>query len=139
LSNLDRRLRVTMRTTIRDIQKRIGITTIFVTHDQEEAMSMADTVAVMKDGRIQQIGAPHEIYGRPRSAFVAEFLGQANSWPGNVVSASSDTTVVAVSEQVRLASRGSRVAGSNPHVIVRPENIRILPADGRAEQQPDAD
>jgi iron(III) transport system ATP-binding protein len=84
LSNLDAKLRDRMRTELRAIQQRVGITTLFVTHDQVEALSMSDRVAVMRDGRIEQLGTPQEIYHEPRSAFVAEFIGGANLFPGTV-------------------------------------------------------
>ena len=78
LSNLDAKLRLEMRQVIRDIQKEVGITTIYVTHDQEEAMAISDRIAVMNDGKIQQIGSPQEIYHRPINQFVATFIGRTN-------------------------------------------------------------
>jgi iron(III) transport system ATP-binding protein len=78
LSNLDAKLRVDMRNAIRDIQKRVGITTVYVTHDQEEAMAVSDRIAVMNLGVIQQIGTPQKIYHRPANVFVATFIGRAN-------------------------------------------------------------
>ena len=78
LSNLDAKLRVEMRTVIKKLQKRLGITTIYVTHDQEEALSISDRIAVMKDGNIMQIGTPSEIYAKPENPFVAGFIGVSN-------------------------------------------------------------
>lgn len=78
LSNLDAKLRIEMRSAIRDIQKKIGITTVYVTHDQEEALAISDRIAVMKEGKIQQIGTPEEIYARPYNAFVSTFIGHSN-------------------------------------------------------------
>jgi len=78
LSNLDAKLRVEMRVAIRNIQKEVGITTVYVTHDQEEAMSISDRIAVMKEGKIQQIGTPQEVYLRPSNVFVASFIGRTN-------------------------------------------------------------
>ncbi len=78
LSNLDAKLRVQMRTTIKKLQRRLGITTIYVTHDQEEALAISDRIAVMKDGNIMQIGAPDEIYRKPANPFVANFIGVSN-------------------------------------------------------------
>src|SRR5690625_4494718 len=86
LSNLDQKLRHTMRNTIRKIQQDLKITTIFVTHDQEEAMSMADRVAVMKDGEIIQTGTPTDLYSNPKSPFIADFVGTSNHIPGKVLS-----------------------------------------------------
>src|SRR5699024_6148766 len=82
LSNLDKKLRGTMRDMIRKIQLELGITTIFVTHDQEEAMSMADRIAVMKNGHIQQLEPPRRLYSRRPSPLIAEFLGDSNIYKG---------------------------------------------------------
>lgn len=84
LSNLDAKLRVEMRTSIKKIQKSLGITTIYVTHDQEEALAISDRIAVMKDGVVSQIGEPEDIYKRPKSKFVAEFIGTSCSIPAKV-------------------------------------------------------
>ncbi|MGX8701003.1 ABC transporter ATP-binding protein [Caproiciproducens sp.] len=81
LSNLDAKLRLEMRSVIRHTQKNVGITTVYVTHDQEEAMAISDTIAVMKDGVIQHVGAPKEIYQRPKNVFVATFIGRTNILP----------------------------------------------------------
>ena len=78
LSNLDAKLRVEMRFAIKEIQNRVGITTVYVTHDQEEAMAMSDRIAVMKDGVIQHIGTPKDIYQRPANLFVSTFIGRTN-------------------------------------------------------------
>ena len=85
LSNLDAKLRVEMRSVIREIHEKVGITTIYVTHDQEEALAISDRIAVMKDGVIQQIGTPEEIYTRPSNTFVATFIGQSNCVVGKLV------------------------------------------------------
>ncbi|WP_226346092.1 ABC transporter ATP-binding protein [Agilicoccus flavus] len=84
LSNLDSKLRVKVREDIRELQQRLGITTVLVTHDQDEALSMSDRVAVMNDGRIEQFSAPDELYDAPRTSFVANFVGQLNTLPGVV-------------------------------------------------------
>ncbi|MEA4961450.1 ABC transporter ATP-binding protein, partial [Lutispora sp.] len=84
LSALDKKLRVEMQVELRQIQKKIGITTIFVTHDQEEALTLSDRIAVMKAGKIIQIGTPEEIYETPKDTFVASFLGQANFFKGSI-------------------------------------------------------
>lgn len=84
LSNLDAKLRLEMRSVIRHTQKDVGITTVYVTHDQEEAMAISDTIAVMKDGVIQHVGTPKEIYQRPRNVFVATFIGRTNIIPAQV-------------------------------------------------------
>src|SRR5262249_53359437 len=84
LSNLDAKIRVQVRTEIRKLQQALDITTIYVTHDQEEALSLSDRVAVMKDGRVLQVGIPKDLYERPRSRFVADFVGTNNLVPGEV-------------------------------------------------------
>lgn len=84
LSNLDAKLRLEMRSAIRDIQKKVGITTVYVTHDQEEALAISDRIAVINKGVIQQLGRPHEIYARPANQFVATFIGYSNLFKGKV-------------------------------------------------------
>jgi len=85
LSNLDAKLRLEMRSAIKEIQNRFKITTVYVTHDQEEALAISDRIAVMKDGEIQQIGTPVDIYQRPYNTFVATFIGQSNVLNGRIV------------------------------------------------------
>lgn len=84
LSNLDTKLRVELRQVIRDIQREVGITTVYVTHDQEEAMAISDRIAVMKDGKLQHIGTPRDIYHRPKNIFVATFIGRTNIIDGEI-------------------------------------------------------
>lgn len=91
LSNLDAKLRIEMRSAIRDIQKKVGITTVYVTHDQEEALAVSDRIAVMRDGVIQQVGKPEQIYTRPLNAFVATFIGHSNLLTGKVTKESGQT------------------------------------------------
>src|SRR6185369_8597914 len=86
LSNLDAKMRVQVRRELRELQQRLGLTTIFVTHDQEEANTICDRIAVMNDGVIQQIGTPMELYRRPTNLFVANFLGTANILDGRILS-----------------------------------------------------
>jgi len=95
LSNLDAKIRMTMRHEIRTIQQRLGVTTIHVTHDREEAMTMADRLVIMNAGRIAQIGTPEEVYDRPNSAFVANFMGAENVLPIHVVTGEGPTTITA--------------------------------------------
>jgi putative spermidine/putrescine transport system ATP-binding protein len=87
-SNLDARLRVRMREEVRQLQRQIGITTVFVTHDQEEALTIADRIAVMKDGVLQQVDTPETLYARPATLFVADFIGTMNLIPGRRPAAS---------------------------------------------------
>ena len=132
LANLDAALRVEMRTEIKRIQKRLGISTIFVTHDQEEALTLGDVIAVMKDGEVQQVGTSHEIYHYPANFFVATFIGSPplNCLPCQVQTA--DGTLSLVSEAFRLPVASARVASSlreRREVVmgIRPEFIVIAP------------
>ena len=126
LSALDAKVRLTLREEIRRLQQELGITTLFVTHDQEEALSMADRVAVMHAGRLEQCATPAELYARPTTAFVAEFVGTMNRIPGRV---GEDPGTVEVLGQ-RLPVDGERTAAQQDvEVLVRPENV-LLSAQG---------
>ena len=128
LSNLDAKLRHEMRSEIRRICKESGFTTIYVTHDQKEALSVADRIAVMKDGKVVQVGTPAELYRRPRSSFVADFIGQTNLIPGTVVSRNGATVEVNTSAGTILASGHEQPAwppGMDKVILsIRPEEIR---------------
>jgi len=94
LSNLDAKLRVSMRTEIRKIQQEVGITAIYVTHDQSEAMALSDQIIVMSNGRVEQMGTPSEIYFNPKNEFIADFIGEANFLPGQYVGKDGKTMVI---------------------------------------------
>ncbi|HHU39748.1 MAG TPA: ABC transporter ATP-binding protein [Propionibacterium sp.] len=127
LSALDAKVRVQLRDEIRRIQSEIGITALFVTHDQEEALAIADRVGVMQEGRLEQIGTPEEIYTAPRSGFVADFIGVTNRLAGRAASGVADV----LGQRVPLLD-GS--ADGDVAVLVRPENIELEPdAAGSAE------
>jgi putative spermidine/putrescine transport system ATP-binding protein len=122
LSALDAKVRMNLREEIRRLQQELQITTLFVTHDQEEALSMADRVAVMRDGRLEQCATPSELYARPATAFVAEFVGTMNRIAGHV---GSDPAVVEVLGQ-RLPVDGTlSAADTDVDVLVRPENVLL--------------
>ncbi len=123
LSNLDKKLRNTMRTTIRRIQQDVGITTIFVTHDQEEAMSMADRIAVMKDGEIIQVATPTELYSNPRSTFVADFVGSSNIFDGTIVGSDENGTVVKIGDWTLNSTAQS--TKKDVKVLIRPEGMKL--------------
>jgi ABC-type Fe3+/spermidine/putrescine transport system ATPase subunit len=125
LSNLDKKLRNTMRTTIRRIQQDVGITTIFVTHDQEEAMSMADRIAVMKDGEIIQNATPTELYSSPSSTFVADFVGSSNIFDGFVADSNKDGSVVKIGEWTLYSA--AQTSKKDVKVLIRPEGMRLHP------------
>jgi putative spermidine/putrescine transport system ATP-binding protein len=125
LSALDAKIRVSLREEIRSLQRDLGITTIYVTHDQEEALSMSDRIVVMNEGRIEQIGSPFEIYNYPRTRFVASFVGTLNILEGLIVDPSGGR--IAIDGQEIRAARGlaSAAAGDQRSVALRPEAIRI--------------
>ncbi|SSW61719.1 ABC transporter ATP-binding protein [Achromobacter agilis] len=127
LSNLDAKLRVEVREEIRSLQQRLGLTTIFVTHDQEEALAIADRMAIMHDGIVQQVGAPDTLYERPANLFVADFLGKMNVFKGQ---GAADNVFQTEAGQ-RIAAPGG--AGAT-HVGVRPERVclREQPSGGNA-------
>ncbi len=126
LGALDLKLRRQMQVELKDIQSEVGLTFLHVTHDQEEAMTMADTVAVMNKGRIEQMGPPQELYELPHTAFVAKFLGQSNLFTGDVVSSSSTSMVVdAAGSKIEVpVARAQRTSG-RVTVGVRPEKVTL--------------
>ena len=130
LSNLDAKLRVSMREEIRRIQKRLGITTIYVTHDQEEAMAVSDRIAILNRGRVEQVGTPAEIYFRPASRFAAEFMGASNILEFDVAAYDEPSAHGSPSRRTGSgsSSRASKPAGRTVTVSVRPEWIRVVPA-----------
>jgi putative spermidine/putrescine transport system ATP-binding protein len=126
LSALDAKVRLQLREQIRTLQQRLGTTTLFVTHDQEEALSMADRVGVMRSGRLEQVAAPDELYSRPATAFVAEFVGIMNRLPGDL---GTGGTAVAVLGATVPVQEGGPASGA-VDVLVRPESLTVTPAEG---------
>src|SRR5262245_27431756 len=138
LSNLDAKLREQMRFELQELISRTGVTTLYVTHDQSEALAMSDTVAVMAAGRIVQSGAPREVYGRPVNRVAANFLGSANILRGKVVEVRDGLATVALdggADTMDVPSRASLSPGAAVDVIFRPEDVttRLDPADGAIE------
>src|SRR5262245_9388591 len=130
LSNLDYKLRIAMRSEVKRIQKDTGITTVFVTHDQAEALTMSDRIVVLSQGRIMQIGTPRDIYEHPSNAFVADFIGEANFFDGTIVESGASEVGIAVGAVTLYAAlRGSEVprVGQRASCSVRPERLRIEP------------
>jgi putative spermidine/putrescine transport system ATP-binding protein len=129
LSALDAKVRVQLREEIRRIQLELGITTLYVTHDQEEALSVSDHVAVMYRGRIEQMGAPAEMYSAPATPFVAEFIGTMNRLEATVLDGGSGAVAYGGVTLTVEAARG-RAKGDRVLVLVRPETVDVSPANG---------
>jgi len=134
LSNLDANLRVVMREEIRNIQERIGITTIFVTHDQYEAMSISDRLLVLNDGVIQQIGSPIDIYERPANEFIAGFVGYVNFLEGTVdtIDEEANTSYVTTEYGPLILDHDQKEikAGDRVLLVIRPETVSLSPSKG---------
>ena len=131
LAALDRKLREEVRGEIHQLQRRLGITTILVTHDQEEALSMSDRIVVLEDGRVQQVDAPDDAYYRPKSRFVAGFLGMANFFEGEIDGSGEERAILLeTGERISFASgpedHTGRVCG-----LIRPEDVKIVNGSGR--------
>jgi iron(III) transport system ATP-binding protein len=122
LSNLDAKLREEMRFELKEIQRRIGVTSIYVTHDQSEAMAISDRIVVMSNGRIKQIGKPSEIYDNPQDPFTAEFIGLANLLPGKLT---GERTIAVGQEQMEIDALVPMDAGAEVLVSIRPHHIKI--------------
>ena len=133
LSNLDAKLRELMRTEIRRIQQTLGITSVYVTHDQVEAMTLSDRIVVMNGGRIEQIGAPPEIYRHPETAFVADFIGRTNFVAATVRDLNGDTVVMdALGQTLTIPKPDKTVsAGQAVKLVVRPEAIAVVEQGGQ--------
>ncbi len=130
LSNLDAKLRVSMRSEIRSLQQALKITTVYVTHDQEEAMAISDRIAVMETGRIVQLGTAETLYRHPATAFVAGFIGRANLLRATVESVSGDSAILDIGGQkLAVGARGAPAPGNPVSLVVRPELIAIGTSD----------
>ncbi|MFO7546969.1 MAG: ABC transporter ATP-binding protein [Trueperaceae bacterium] len=131
LSNLDAKLRVHMRGEIRKLQQDLGITTVYVTHDQEEAMSLSDHVVVMSAGRVEQQGPPHDVYERPATRFVADFIGRSSFVESEVVAVHDDAIEVkALGAVLRLVKPAHPVkVGARELLVLRPEHMHVEDAD----------
>ncbi len=136
LGALDLKLRKAMQLELKALQHRVGITFVYVTHDQEEALTMSDRIAVMNQGKVLQIGTPEEIYERPANRFVADFIGETNLLNGEVRGGREDEVVVVVDGEVQITAQKSRAVamGDEVTVAIRPERISLhsQPPDRRA-------
>ncbi|AUV83803.1 ABC transporter ATP-binding protein [Salinigranum rubrum] len=132
MSALDAGLRERLRAQVKEIQRELGVTTLYVTHDQEEALAVSDRVAVMNRGRVEQVGTPQEVYRRPESPFVASFVGDNNLFEGRVVGRDDGTVDVDVGEtmfEIRANGEGGPTVGEDVTFAVRPERLRTLAED----------
>ncbi|QRG09450.1 ABC transporter ATP-binding protein [Xanthobacter dioxanivorans] len=132
-SALDKNLRGAMQVELKEIQRKLGVTTIFVTHDQSEALSMSDRIAVMSDGRIRQVGTPDEIYRRPLDPFVASFVGDVNVLPARLERRLGDVATVAVADgrmQVGAQTLDGVAPGAAVDLFVRPDAVRVAEGEG---------
>ncbi len=135
LSALDKKLREEMQVELRQIQRRLGITTLFVTHDQEEALALADRVVLLNKGDVCQIGTPEEIYRRPADKFVATFIGKSNIFEGRCIRiAGGEAECVILGDiPISVATKGEFSVGDTVHVSVRPESVRLAGAKMAAD------
>lgn len=131
LSNLDAKLRVSLRAEIRQLQKRLGITSVYVTHDQAEAMSLSDRVVVMNAGRVEQVSTPEELYVRPATRFVADFIGRANFLPVSVTHVEDGCAAVQFRGHTLRAPAHPNVAPGPATLMLRPEIIRLHPNEAQ--------
>lgn len=138
LGALDRKLRQTMQFELREFQRTVGITMVYVTHDQEEALTMSDRIGVMHDGQLVQVGTPREIYDRPQSRFVADFIGTSNFLEGQVAGIENGVLSISLGGDVAVKANPTSATPaeqSTATIAIRPEKIRILRNGEDAENQ----
>ena len=136
LSNLDAKLREQLRGEMRDLQRRLGMTFVYVTHDQVEALSLSDWIAVMNNGKVEQAGDPWQIYYRPRTTFIADFIGAVNLVPATVAEVRSAEALVAFGAHrvaVRIPDGLALSSGAAVHLCIRPEALGLLPPGAAAD------
>jgi len=131
LGALDLKLREQMKVELKKLQAKVGTTFIYITHDQSEALVMSDHVAVMNNGRFEQVGTPQELYGKPKTPFVAQFVGDTNKWSGEVTQTTDDRVMVTTDEgyAFRIEKHGECQKGGRVNLFLRPEAMRIEPRD----------
>ena len=135
LGALDLKLRKGLQVELKRIQREVGITFVYVTHDQEEALTMSDRIAVMNEGVVEQIADPEEVYERPATTFVAGFIGVSNLMPGTVSSVNGAAARVRLETGVEVeAPKNGLAAGDSCHAVVRPEKLRVSPAENPAHE-----
>jgi putative spermidine/putrescine transport system ATP-binding protein len=129
---LDRKLREAMQLEVRRLARQLGLTTVFITHDQEEALVLSDRIAVMNRGRIQQVALPRELYERPANAFVADFVGESNLLFGRIAAVHDGHAEIAFENGLRLTARAEMPAGTRVGALIRPERLRPAGADAQS-------
>lgn len=134
LSNLDAKIRGSVRAEIRKLQQDLGITTVYVTHDQEEALTLSDRIGIMSDGKLVQVGSPHDLYERPLTRFVADFIGTNNLLKGVVKSAGTEIVVETGLGLIRGYSHAAVQQGDPCTVAFRPESVQVCAANGAPTQ-----
>jgi spermidine/putrescine transport system ATP-binding protein len=140
LGALDLKLRKGLQVELKRIQREVGITFVYVTHDQEEALTMSDRIAVMSNGIVEQVDTPENVYERPATTFVAGFIGVSNLMPGTVTSASEGRGTIRLDTGLEVDAGVDGIAsGERCHAIVRPEKLRISPTSGDADGLPGVD
>ena len=132
LGALDLKLRQEMQSELKNLQQNLGVSFVFVTHDQEEALTMSDRMAVMNDGRLLQVGTPEEVYEHPANRFVADFIGQTNLLEGTVV----DSGTVCLSNGTHVGGVSAHPAGTAVAISLRPERIRLEPRNEAGDEAP---
>ena len=138
LSNLDAKLRESLRWELRSFQQRLGMTFVYVTHDQDEALSLSDWVAVMNAGKVEQAGVPWEIYYHPKTAFLADFVGAVNLVPSTVREVRDGTATVSIGTghaQVRVPEGVALTSGASVSLCIRPESLQLRPTSASADGQ----
>ena len=135
LGALDAKLRKALQVELKALQETVGITFIYVTHDQEEALTMSDRLAVMSGGRIEQVGSPAEVYEEPANAYVADFLGVSNLMGCTAAGQSGDCVRVRIGEFELLAGRGSAPASGEAKIVIRPERVVLGPFDAPGDNR----
>jgi len=128
LGALDAKLRKALQIELKSLQEQVGITFIYVTHDQEEALTMSDRLAVMADGRVEQVGTPGQVYEEPATAYVADFLGLSNLMEGQISAVSGNGTCSVRVGDTNLTARSSDSPAGSVKLVIRPERVRLLPA-----------
>jgi putative spermidine/putrescine transport system ATP-binding protein len=125
LGALDKKLRAHLQVELKQIQRQLGITVVYVTHDQDEALTMSDRIAIMHEGRVMQVGVPMDLYDSPRSAFVADFLGESNMLTATIESVSGGSSVARLGAGASVRVQSELLLGRTYTLAIRPERLRL--------------